>query len=94
MKIQKIPNSQQSSERTEPEESEFLASDYTTKLQKSKQQGNGTKTDIQINGTEQRTKKETHSILIIYSKTRETEFILGKTQSPQQELLEKLDIIM
>ena len=53
MKRQKIPNSQQSSERTEPEESEFLASDYTTKLQKSKQQGNDTKTDIQINGTKQ-----------------------------------------
>ena len=34
-----------------------LGSDYTTKLQQSKQYGTGTKTDTQINGTEQRAQK-------------------------------------
>ena len=33
------------------EESTFLTSDYTTKLQSSRQYGTGTKTKIQINGT-------------------------------------------
>ena len=33
------------------EESTFLTSDYTTKLQSSRQYGTGTKTEIQINGT-------------------------------------------
>jgi len=32
-------------------ESHFLTSDYTTKLQSSKQYGTGTKTDTQITGT-------------------------------------------
>jgi len=35
----------------ELEESTFLSSDYTTKLQSSRQYGTGTKTDIQTNGT-------------------------------------------
>ena len=38
--------------RTELEESGCLISDYTTKLQSSKQYGSGTKTEIEINGTE------------------------------------------
>ena len=37
--------------RTELEESTCLTSDYTTKLQSSRQYGTGTKTEIQINGT-------------------------------------------
>ena len=37
--------------KTELEESGSLTSDYTTKLQPSKQYGSGTKTEIQISGT-------------------------------------------
>ena len=37
--------------RIELEESTFLTSDYTTKLQSSRQYGTGTKTEIQTNGT-------------------------------------------
>ena len=39
---------------TELEESTFLTSDYTTKLQSSREYGTGTKTEIQINGTKQK----------------------------------------
>ena len=35
------------------EESTFLISDYTTKLQSSRQYGTGAKTEIQTNGTRQ-----------------------------------------
>ena len=38
----------------ELEESGSLASDYTTKLQLSKQYGTGTKTEIQLNGIGQK----------------------------------------
>ena len=38
----------------ELEESTFLTSDYTTKLQSSRQCGTGTKTEIQTNGTRQK----------------------------------------
>ena len=37
--------------RMELEEETFLISDYTTKLQSSRQYGTGTKTEIQTNGT-------------------------------------------
>ena len=40
----------------EPEESTFLTSDYTTKLQSSRQYGTGTKTEMQTNGTFHRTR--------------------------------------
>ena len=40
--------------RMELEESTFLNSDYTTKLQSSRQYGIGTKTEIQTNGTRQK----------------------------------------
>ena len=46
MEIQKTLNSQNN-----PEKEESLTSDYTTKLQSSKQYGSGIKTDIQISGT-------------------------------------------
>ena len=52
METQKTPNSQSSLEkeekerRMELEESNFLTSDYTTKLQSSRQYGTGTKTEI------------------------------------------------
>ena len=48
METQKTPNSQSSLEKEEMEleESIFLTSDYTTKLQLSRQYGTGTKTEI------------------------------------------------
>ena len=47
METPKIPNSYSSLERRmELEESIFLTSDYTTKLQSSRQYGTGTKTEI------------------------------------------------
>ena len=52
MEIYKTSNSQSNLERRmEQEKSTCLTSDYTTKLQSSRQYGTGTKTEIQINGT-------------------------------------------
>ena len=45
----------------ELDESGFLTSDYTTKLQSSRQCGAGTKTEIQTNGTRQEAQKSTHA---------------------------------
>ena len=41
------------------EEPTFLTSDYTTKLQSSRQYGTGTKTEIQTNGTREPRDKPT-----------------------------------
>ena len=48
MKTQKTPNSQSSLEKEEWSwrKSTFLTSDYTTKLQSSRQYGTGTKTEM------------------------------------------------
>ena len=46
METQKTPNSQSKSWKIELEESGSLTSDYTTKLQSSKQYGIGTKLEI------------------------------------------------
>ena len=43
------------------EESTFLTSDYTTKLQSLRQHGPGTETEIQTNGTSQKAQKQTHA---------------------------------
>ena len=57
-KKKNLEQPQQSSERRmELEESTCLTSDYTTKLQSSRQYGIGTKTEIQINGTKWKGKK-------------------------------------
>ena len=45
----------------ELEESSFLISDYTKKLQSSRQYGTGTKTEIQTNETRQKAHKQTHA---------------------------------
>ena len=42
----------------ELEESTFLPSDYTTKLQSSRQYGTGTKTEIETNGTRRKESPE------------------------------------
>ena len=54
--------------KTELEELGSLTSDYTTKLQSSKQYGTGTKTEIQINGTGQKAQVQTHTLT--YDKAR------------------------
>ena len=45
----------------ELEESTCLTSDYTTKPQSSRQYGTGTKTEMQTNGTRQKTQKGTQA---------------------------------
>ena len=45
----------------ELEESTCLTSNYTTKLWSSTQHGTGTKTEIQINGTKQKTQRQIHT---------------------------------
>ena len=58
METQKTPNSQSSLEwRMELEESTFLTSDYTTKLESLRQYGTCTKTEIQTSGTRQKAQK-------------------------------------
>ena len=47
----------------ELQESTFLTSDYTTKLQSSRQYGTGTKTEIQINGTRQKAQKQIYACM-------------------------------
>ena len=50
METRKTLNSQPWERRMEPEDSTFLTSDYTTKLQSSKQYSTDIKTEIQNNG--------------------------------------------
>ena len=52
-----LEQSKQFWERIELEESTCLTSDYTIKLQSSRQYGTGTKTDIQINGTKEKAQR-------------------------------------
>ena len=62
----------------EPEESTFLTSDYTTKLQSSGQYGTGIKTDIQINGTKQKAQRENHVPMDTLSLTKEAKIYSGE----------------
>ena len=64
--------------RMEPEESTFLTSDYTTKLQSSGQYGTGIKTDIQINGTKQKAQRENHVPMDTLSLTKEAKIYSGE----------------
>ena len=58
METQKTPNRQSNLEKEKQlEESGSLTSDYTTKLQKSRQYGTGTKTEIGTNVTRQRVQR-------------------------------------
>ena len=47
----------------ELEETAFLTSDYTTKLQSSRQYGTGTKTEIQTNGTRYKAQKQAYACI-------------------------------
>ena len=49
----------------------LLTSDYTAKLQSSKQYGTGTKAELQIHGTGQKAQKQPHTPVINYSVTKE-----------------------
>ena len=52
-------------------ESTFLTSDYTTKLQSSREYGTGTKTEIQINGTKQKAQRRIHAAMDMLYLTKE-----------------------
>ena len=62
----------------ELEESTFLTSDYTTKLQLSRQYGTRTKTEIQTNGTRQKAQREIHAPMATLSLTKEARIYNGK----------------
>ena len=66
----------------ELEESTFLTSGYTTKLQSSRQYGTGTKTEIQTNGTKYKAQKKTHAPMGTLFLTKEARIYNGaKTAS-------------
>ena len=62
----------------ELEESTCLTSDYTTKPQSSKQYGTGTKTELQINGTEEKAQRQIHEHMVTLSSTKEARIYNGK----------------
>ena len=62
----------------ELEESTCLTSDYTTKLQSSRQYDTGTKTEIQINGTIQKAQRKIHAPMDTFSLTKEARIYNGE----------------
>ena len=62
----------------ELEESTCLTSDSTIKPLSSREYGTGTKTDIQINGTEQKAQRQIHKPMDTLSLTKETKIYNGK----------------
>ena len=62
----------------ELEESTCLTSDYTSKLQSSRQYGTGTKTEIQINGTKQKAQRQIHTPMDTLSLTKEARIYNGE----------------
>ena len=62
----------------ELEESTCLTSDSTRKPQSSRQYGTGTKTEIQINGTEQKARDKIHEPIDTLSSTKEARIYNGK----------------
>ena len=62
----------------ELEESTCLTSDYTTKPQSSRQYGISTKTERQINGTEQKARDKIHEPIDTLSSTKEAKIYNGK----------------
>ena len=65
----------------ELEESTFLTSDYPTKLQSLRQNGTGTKTEIQTNRTRKKAKRETHTPMDTLSLTKEARIYKEKRAS-------------
>ena len=62
----------------ELEESTCLTSGSTTKPQSSRQYGSGTKTEIKINGTKQKTQREIHVPMDNLSSTEEARIYNGE----------------
>ena len=62
-------------------QSTFLPSDYTTKLQSSRQYGTGTKTEIQTNGTKYKAQKKTHAPMGTLFLTKEARIYNGSKDS-------------
>ena len=62
----------------ELEESTCPTSDYTTKLQSSRQYGTGTKTEKQINGTKQKAQRYIHAPMDTLSVTKEARIYNGE----------------
>ena len=62
----------------EVEESTFMTSDYTTKLQSSRQYGTGTKTETQITETEQKAQRKIHAPMDTLSLTKEARIYNGE----------------
>ena len=62
----------------ELEESTCLTSGSTTKPQSSRQYGNGTKTKIQINGTQQKAQRQIHTPMDNLSLTKEARIYNGE----------------
>ena len=59
------------------DESTFLTSDNTTKLQSSRQYGTGMKTEIQTTGTRQKAQRQTHAPIGILFLTKEARIYNG-----------------
>ena len=62
----------------ELEESTYLTSGSTTTPQLSRQYGTGTKTEIQINGTKQKTQRKIHAPMDTLSLTKEAKIYNGE----------------
>ena len=62
----------------ELEKSTCLTSKSTTKPQSSRQYGNGTKTKIQINGTQQKAQRQIHTPMDNLSLTKEARIYNGE----------------
>ena len=62
----------------ELEESTCLTSDYTTKLQSSRQYDTGIKTEIQINGPKQKAQRKIHTPMKNLSLTKEARIYNGE----------------
>ena len=62
----------------ELEGSTCLISDYTTKLQPSRQYDTGKKTEIQINGTKQKIQRKIHAPMDTLSLTKEEKIYNGE----------------
>ena len=62
----------------ELEESAFLTSDYTTKLQSSRQCGTGTKTETQINRKRQKARDKPMHLWLPYFLQRRQEYAMGQ----------------
>ena len=83
MEIQKTPNNQSSLEKDWSWSNgaggiNLLTSDYTTKLPSSRQDGTGTKTEIQGNGTRQKPQEKTHTPMGILFLTKEARIHNGE----------------